>query len=166
MPPPSPSATAPHDWDLWLAEQGARFLLFARQQTRCAADAEDILQEALVETWCRACGRPESPLVYATIRRRAIDLARRTGRRQRREEDSASPDWFVPDGDDFETSALLEQEVRRLPQEQREVVTLKVWGGLTFAEVAQSLSIPQGTAASRYRLAVAALRQTLTALLT
>jgi RNA polymerase sigma-70 factor (ECF subfamily) len=166
MPSPSTSSAAAHDWDLWLAEQGARFLLFARQQTRCAADAEDILQEALVETWRRAQGRPESPLVYATIRRRAIDLARRTGRRQRREETSAGPDWFVPDGDDLETSVLLEQEIRRLPEEQREVITLKVWGGLTFAEVAQSLSIPQGTAASRYRLAVAALRQTLTALLT
>jgi RNA polymerase sigma-70 factor, ECF subfamily len=166
MPSPSPTTAAAHDWDLWLAEQGARFLLFARQQTRCAADAEDVLQDALVETWRRAQGRPESPLVYATIRRRAIDLARRTGRRQRREDDSAGPEWFVPSGGDPETAVLLEQEVRRLPAEQRDVVTLKVWGGLTFAEVARSLSIPQGTAASRYRLAVASLRQTLTALLT
>ena len=62
------------DWDDWLAENAARFLLFARQQTRCGQDAEDVLQESLVETWKRADGRPEAALVYATIRRRAIDL--------------------------------------------------------------------------------------------
>jgi RNA polymerase sigma-70 factor, ECF subfamily len=163
--PPASNATAP-DWEAWLAEEGGKFFLFARQQTRCEADAEDILQEALVETWRRAQGRPESPLVYATIRRRAIDLARRTGRRQRREEDCAEPDWFVPADSDTETTALLEKEMRRLPEEQRAVVTLKVWGGLTFAEVARTLAIPPGTAASRYRLALAALRETLTEILT
>ncbi len=159
---PSSSASA---WDAWLAEHAAKFLLFARQQTRCAADAEDVLQDALVETWRRAQGRPEAPLVFATIRRRAIDLARRTDRRIRREEHSAGPAWFVPDGEAAETAALLEQEVRRLPDPQRDVVTLKVWGGLTFAEIAQALEIPQGTASSRYRLAVESLRLTLTPVL-
>jgi RNA polymerase sigma-70 factor, ECF subfamily len=154
------------DWNDWLAEHAARFLLFARQQTRSAADAEDVLQDALVETWRRAEGRPEASLVFATIRRRAIDLARRTDRRARREEDCAEPPWFVPDLADAEATALLEQEVRRLPDPQREVVTLKVWGGLTFSEIARALEIPQGTAASRYRLAVESLRQTLTPVLT
>ncbi|RYD35814.1 MAG: RNA polymerase sigma factor [Verrucomicrobiaceae bacterium] len=156
-----------HEWAAWLAEHAARFLLFARQQTRCAADAEDVLQESLVETWRRARGRPETALVFATIRRRAIDLGRRTDRRLHREEAGAAPEaaWFVPEGSDAETTALLETEVRRLPPPQRDVVTLKVWGGLTFSEIASALEIPPGTAASRYRLALESLRQTLTPVL-
>ena len=38
-------------WRNWLAEYGNRLMLFARQQTRCEADAEDVLQMALVKTW-------------------------------------------------------------------------------------------------------------------
>ncbi len=161
---PIPTA-AEKAWEVWLAGQGTKFLLFARQQTRCEADAEDVRQEALVETWRRAQGRPESTLVYATIRRRAIDLARRTGRRQRREEAFAQPDGFIPSSDDGDIAHHLEKEIRRLPREQREVVMLKVWSGMTFAEVAQTLAIPPRTAASRYRLAVAALRGALSGIL-
>lgn len=167
----SDPVAAENSWDAWLTEHGSRFLLFARQQTRCGADAEDVLQESLVETWRRAKGRPETALVFATIRRRAIDLARRTDRRTLREEASSQTDdtWFAPaaaDTGDAEAMALLEAEVRRLPEAQREVVTLKIWGGLTFVEIAATLEIPQGTAASRYRLALETLRQTLTPVLT
>lgn len=71
-----------------------------------------------------------------------------------------------PPPDAEETTRLLEKELHRLPPAQRDVLTLKFWGGLTFAEVAEALDIPQGTAASRYRLALDALRQTLSTSLT
>ena len=149
------------DWNDWLAEHAGRFLLFARQQTRCGQDAEDVLQDALVEAWKRAGGRPDNPLVYATIHRRAIDLARKTDRRAIREQASESPELFSGPPEDAEMTALLEREIQKLPEAQREVLTLKFWGGLTFAEVAVALAIPQGTAASRYRMALESLRQTL-----
>ena len=41
----------------------------------------------------------------------------------------------------------------------REVVTLKVWGELSFAEIAAVLEIPANTAASRYRYGLAELRK-------
>lgn len=164
---PSSNLTAKtDDWDDWLTGHAAGFLLFARQQTRCEADAEDVLQEALVETWKRAQGRPETPLVFATIRRRAIDLGRRTDRRVQREVATAAdaaPEfgWFQSLSQDTELAAMLETEIRSLPPAQRDVLTLKVWGSLTFSEIAESLQIPQGTAASRYRLALESLRQSL-----
>lgn len=154
-------ASPEQDWNDWLAENAARFLLFARQQTRCGQDAEDVLQEALVETWKRAGGRPEAALVYATIRRRAIDLSRRSERRARREQEGQRL-FVTASAEDEEATRLLEKELHRLPAAQREVLILKFWGGLTFAEVAVALEIPQGTAASRYRLALESLRQTLT----
>ncbi|MES2660390.1 MAG: RNA polymerase sigma factor [Verrucomicrobiota bacterium] len=153
------------DWNDWLAEHAGRFLLFARQQTRCGHDAEDVLQDSLVESWKRAGGRPDPALVFATIRRRAIDLGRSNTRRISREENQEAGTQFTHTGEDAETTELLEHELTALPPNQREVLILKFWGGLTFAEIATTLEIPQGTAASRYRLALESLRQTVTALL-
>jgi len=156
------------DWDGWLVEHASRFLLFARQQTRCGQDAEDVLQESLVESWKRAGGRPEAALVFATIRRRAIDLGRRTDRRTRRELSDGEAAHFTVSMTPDQDGVLheLEQALRHLPPAQREVLTLKFWGGLTFVEVAATLEIPQGTAASRYRQALETLRETLTVALT
>ena len=53
----------------------------------------------------------------------------------------------------------LEAALRELPEEQREVVLLRVWGEMTLGEAAQVLAVPLNTAASRYRYAVAKLRQ-------
>lgn len=77
----------PDEWRDWLRENGRRYLLYARQQTRADADAEDVLQDALVESWRRSNGVPEHALVFATIRRRAIDFARSCDRRAAREGD-------------------------------------------------------------------------------
>ena len=44
---------------------------------------------------------------------------------------------------------------------QREVLALKIWGDLTFAQIAAQLDIPPDTAASRYRYALTALRKEL-----
>ncbi|MGC4013507.1 MAG: RNA polymerase sigma factor [Luteolibacter sp.] len=154
------------DWDTWLTANAGRFLLFARQQARCLHDAEDILQEALVESWRRSGGKPEAALVFTTIRRRAIDLGRRTDRRTHREERASAEvtHFTVSAGDEPGIDlAELEQALKHLPASQRDVLTLKFWGGLTFAEVATTLEIPPGTAASRYRLALETLRETLTA---
>ena len=50
--------------------------MFARTQTRSEADAEDVLQDAIVEAARKSHGAPpDLPLVYATLRRRAMDLA-------------------------------------------------------------------------------------------
>jgi RNA polymerase sigma-70 factor, ECF subfamily len=155
------------EWEQWIAENAGRFLLFARQQTRSDEDAQDVLQEALIESWQRGGGRPESALVFATIRRRAIDLGRRHDRRARREEASA-PDqdvWFDSAVHDRETAMLLEEAVRTLPRDLCDVITLKIWGDLTFAEVAETLGIPQGTAATRYRTALTQLRKSLSPVL-
>lgn len=155
---PSPDA-----WRDWLRRNAARFLLYARQQTRTGADAEDVLQDALVESWKRADGMPPDALVFCTIRRRAIDLARSSDRRSAREEEAGAPavEWFSPDVEERETQRLLEDAVKSLQPIYREVVTLKVWGGLTFQEIAETTGVPLNTAASRYRYALGGLREIL-----
>ena len=46
----------------------------------------------------------------------------------------------------------------RLEADDRELVELKVFGGLTFREIADVTGLPQGTVATRYRRALESLR--------
>ncbi len=153
-------------WDGWLEANASRLLLYARQQTRSASDAEDVLQEALVEAWERTGGKaPPIALVVVTIRRRAIDLARSSDRRARREDKVVGglgdERWFEPDLAEGESRRLLEDAVKRLPAAQQEVVTLKTWSGLTFQEIAEMTDAPLNTVTSRYRYGLGTLKRLL-----
>ena len=53
-----------------------------------------------------------------------------------------------------EDRVMLEQALRSLPPEQREVVHLKVFEGLTFAQIGDVTGVSSNTAASRYRYAI------------
>ena len=152
------------DWRRWLKNHAPKFLLFARQKARSEADAQDLVQEAVVEAWQRQGGGAPPPLalVFATIHRRAIDLARSVDRRIRRER--AAPEsqpeyWFDAGVEERELKSTIQNAMSQLPEDYREVITLKVWGGLTFTEIADALGIPANTAASRYRYGLAELRK-------
>jgi RNA polymerase sigma-70 factor (ECF subfamily) len=150
------------DWQAWLADQGPRFYLFARQHIGSEADAQDLVQDAVVECWQRrAADAPPPPAaVYATIRHRAIDLARSRERRARREQadESPAPCWFDTSAEDRERGRIIQKAMIQLPQMYRDVITLKIWGGLTFAEIATVLGLSAHTAASRYRYGLSELR--------
>lgn len=151
-------------WNQWLACHAPKLLLFARQQSRCEADAHELVQDAIVEAWrAQADGATPAPaLVFRLIRCRAIDLARRNDRRSDREaanQAEMGQEWFALEIEDRERARLLQAALARLPESQREVVTLKIWGELTFAEIAAALDIPANTAASRYRYALEDLRK-------
>jgi RNA polymerase sigma-70 factor, ECF subfamily len=157
-------------WKSWFHRYGPKLLLCARQWTVSMADAEDVVQEAFVRFWRHQRGLPGEPLalLLTSVRRAGLDIARRRIRRAAREasaleDESGNGALFeaVPDGDDRRMA--IESALGRLPPEQREVLALKIWGDLTFAQVAEQLGIPPNTAASRYRYALAALRRELTA---
>ena len=58
-----------------------------------------------------------------------------------------------------ESQQALVAAIDRLPHEQREVLVMKIWSELTFAEIATALGISHNTAASRYRYALNALKK-------
>ena len=157
--------SAPGDWQAWLSENGPRLRLIARHWARSDADADDILQEALVRYWRHQRHLPgeANALVVTSIRRAALDLGRHSDRRVRREQavaaDADLVGWFEPPAD--ERHALLAQAVQSLPAEQREVVVLHQWGGLTFEQVGRQIGISPNTAASRWRYALQHLKKTL-----
>ena len=63
--------------------------------------------------------------------------------------------------DDQDERQLIEQALRSLPAEQREVIHLKVYEDMTFQQIAQTLGLSINTAASRYRYALEKLRRLL-----
>jgi RNA polymerase sigma-70 factor (ECF subfamily) len=152
------------DWKNCFAEAAPGLVLFARQFVRSVADAEDIVQEAFVKFWRKQHPIQNRALLFATVRSTAFDLLRRDARRARREADAvADADQSVaPQFDNIsESQQALAIAIDRLPAEQREVLVMKIWNELTFADIADVLTISQNTAASRYRYALAALKKNL-----
>lgn len=147
----------------WLREHGPRLLLLAHQYVDCQADAEDVLQEALVRFWPNRCGaRDPVAYLYACVRNAGIDWRRSAGRRKKHERRAADRRMFATPVDSaMEVSDELQAALCGLANEQREVVVMKIWGGLTFDAISDVLSIPLGTAQSRYRYAIQTLRQIL-----
>lgn len=162
----------------WLQEHGSKLLLFARQQTRSLADAEDVLQDALVKLARKVeegtfVGGPDAWLafIYTQIRREAIDLGRKDDRRRKREENvfkderSLGRDIDLPMFEDEEsqdeTRRILIEGMKTLPKKFSEVISMKLWGERTFAEIGEALDISLNTAASRYRYGIEALRKQL-----
>jgi len=167
---PSVQISTPSEvWQRWLAERETVFFLYARQQTRTAADAEDVLQEALFESWRKAGGRPpDTALVFATIRRRSMDLARATQRRAVREVaalEGISEPYFIADFGRNDTDVRLAEAVGKLPEHLRETLTLRIWGGLSFPEIGKITGVSENTASSRHRYALEQLRGQLDPLL-
>jgi RNA polymerase sigma-70 factor (ECF subfamily) len=92
----------------------------------------------------------------------AVDLSRRRGSRQKHQEELAAEPTsvFAPAGNPDETvfRAALGRALAELPADQRAVVHLKLWEGLTFEEISDALGVPMNTAASRYRYGIDKLR--------
>lgn len=169
-PPRMEAISHDESWKSWFRLHGPKLLLCARQWTRSLADAEDVVQDAFVRYWRRqrSLGGDPQALLLTSIRRAAFDLARRNRRRTDREEHAEddrdeTEGLFAPLAEADDRRRAIEAALQLLPVEQREVLVLKIWGELTFDEIARQLDIPLNTAASRYRYALAALRRELSA---
>ena len=152
------------DWKDCFLQLAPGLVLFARQWVHSAADAEDIVQDAFVKFWRRNRNVRNRALLYATVRSTALDLIRRDSRRARREQEAIADVEQTVESEfriEDESQRALAAAMERLPHEQREVLVMKIWNELTFAEIAEALGISQNTAASRYRYALSALKKDL-----
>lgn len=136
-----------------------RLVRYAVTITRNQHDAEDAVQGALVKVaaFPVLLAEARQPWFYLLrmVRNESLLILRRKKR------------WsFAGDLRDLLTRRLVDEvdieethravwsALRSIPSEQSEIVVLKIWEDLTFAEIAQLLEISPSTAASRYRYAM------------
>jgi RNA polymerase sigma-70 factor (ECF subfamily) len=99
--------------------------------------------------------------LFACVRNAALNDVRVRGRNIELAEEGLA--WFDPPARDFAEEEGLRRALMELPDEQRQVTVLHIWGELTFAQIAGLLEISANTAASRYRYALARLRESMCA---
>mgnify|MGYP000911227604 CR=1 FL=1 len=147
-------------------EHASALFGFLLNFTRQEADARDILQEVFIKLM-RSPGAMEGvrdprAFLLRLAHNLAIDQGRRRQTRERYQSESGleSTQLFapVPDPDRHAFQVALTAALAELPVEQRSVLHLKLWEGLTFDQIAEVLQIPLNTAASRYRYGLDKLR--------
>jgi len=130
--------------------KGSELLLYGRALGLTHTEAEDVLQETFVALMQRV-SPPSQPEHYCirTFRNRALNYRRSLWRRLTRELESHR--WFEAStsvsAGEFAAMKCLEA----LPQEQREVIVLKIWHQYTFEEIGELTDISPNTIAGRYR---------------
>ena len=141
----------------------------ARRFTRSAADAEDAVQEIFLDLW-KSADRfeperaSEKTFVAMVARRRLIDLLRRA---ERRPQLAPIPEDFDFPGDQHERleqsveASLAARTLSALKPEQRRVLLLSVYHGMSHGEIVESTGLPLGTVKSHIRRGLAEIRATL-----
>ena len=127
------------------------------------ADAEDAVQEVFVSLvrsrrWL-AGAKDLKAYLFVSLHRTAGRIGRRSRQRQMACLQEPQAKNSTPDGD-FDVEAMR-GAVKRLPDQQRNVIALKIDGELTFAQISEILNINHNTAVSRYRYAIERLKSML-----
>ena len=161
--------SAPLDVERLYDEHAQALFAFLLNFTRHEEDTRDLLQEVFVKLAKRPDlldhVRDERAFLLRLAHNLAIDLIRRRGTREKHHEQMADEPApiFVPVSEPDESAfrEALSAALGELPADQRAVVHLKLWEGLTFEQIAELLGIPLNTAASRYRYGLDKLRERL-----
>jgi RNA polymerase sigma-70 factor (ECF subfamily) len=143
-----------------VVERAAGLRLFAQQWVD-QATAEDVVQEALVALFAERPA-PQNPIawMYRVVRNAAFNQHRASTRRWRRERvvAEARGDWFESRPDIAMDARAAEQALASLSSENRQLVVMRIWGELTFAEIASVMGLSESTVHGRYKKALGELR--------
>lgn len=144
-----------------IRSRGPALVLYAQQWCRAP---EDVVQEAFLQLY----QQPRAPVdviawLYRTVRNGAMNAARTDVRRGRRESAASQdrPAWFEPAVDQRIDAQAAVDALQQLPIELRETIVARLWGGLSFDEVADLTGTSASTAYRRYVEALENLRERL-----
>ncbi|MDB5352759.1 MAG: polymerase sigma factor, sigma-70 family [Planctomycetota bacterium] len=138
-------------------EHAAALGLYARSW--CEAP-EDVVQEAFVKL-AGERNEPERPeaWLYRVVRNQAISASRSFWRRRKRERSvSLTETWFTKTDDRIDAQEAV-QLLSELDPETRAVIVARIWGGLTFDEVAKSQGCSIATVHRRYQAGLQRLQE-------
>ncbi len=159
---------------LLLTEHGQRLAGRARALTGSAQDAEDAVQEVLldlVEAPCLLGGVERLGAWLVTlVARRCVDLLRSD--RRRRTRDAVAQDMLDLVAGSPDPEAMFQQQqvvdavaqaVNALPHDEREAFVANALEGKTFRELADETGVPMGTWMARKKRAMGRIRRQLAA---
>jgi RNA polymerase sigma-70 factor (ECF subfamily) len=149
-----------------------RLVRYATTLTRNQHDAEDVVQAVLVRVGAEPELLAAAECSWAYLLRMTRNEALGLLRRRRRGE---YPEAFesrvgtadllirrqVDELERQETHRVVWLALREIPEEQAEVVVLRIWEGMTLLEISQLLDVSPNTVASRYQYALQKLEQKL-----
>ena len=139
-------------------EHGRALLAYACALLRDPSAAEDVLHQVFLNVLRgrAAINGSAAGYLFRAVRNTALNHVRGMSREVELADGGV---WLEsPDGS-TETSMALQSALKTLPEEQREIVVLKIWGALTFEEAAGVIGVSPNTAASRYRYGLAKLKE-------
>jgi RNA polymerase sigma factor (sigma-70 family) len=133
--------------------------LYARQW---GGSAEDLVQEAFVRL-AQQTPPPEQilPWLYRVVRNAALMAQRTAARRRQREERASRPESWFTTAEDHLDGTEATRLLAELPLELREVIVARLWGSLTFEDIAHLVGCSLPTAHRRYQTGLAQLRERL-----
>ena len=147
--------------ELLYRQHGSALVLFAVAITGERSRAQDVVHHVflnLIEKRSLDRATDKKAYLFASVRNAALNESKLRDRTVPLDYDSI---WFDPPDRDYIGEQNLRRAIAALPDEQREVIILHIWGELTFLQISDLLSISSNTAASRYRYAIAKLRDSI-----
>lgn len=162
------AAGAPGAVEECMDQYGGLVWTLARRWSASDADAEDATQEVFLALWKNA-GRfdesksSEKTFVAMITRRRVIDRIRHSKRRPQLQ--ALPEDGFDPSGDQHERMELsieasqAAEYLQSLKKDQRRVIEMSIYYGMSHSEIAEATQIPVGTVKSHIFRGLAAVRQ-------
>ena len=145
----------------WFEAYSSMLTLYARHWL-----PEDLAQDAVQGAFVRLMGQRREPddvkaWLFRTVRNDALTKLRRRTRWARHGQRLAveQPAWFAGRADDLIDARQAQEILMTLPETQREVVVLRIWGQLTLDQIGRIVGRPLTTVHSRYKAALAAIKE-------
>ena len=142
-------------------QHGPALLLFAQAVTGERGRAQDAVHQVflkLLEKGSLSQVVDKKAYLFACVRNAALNDSKLRDRNAPLDPDSA---WFSPPDRDYAGEQNLRRALEALPSDQRQVMVLHIWGELTFSQISDLLDLSSNTVASRYRYALAKLRDSM-----
>ena len=142
------------------AAHGPALVAYACSFAADAAAAEDAVHQVFLRLLRGDTVVPDAPVayLYRAVRNAGLNARRNGSRDVPLETETAC---FEHRRGDREAALALQTALAALPEEQREVVVMRIWSGMTLEEISAATGAPLNTVASRYRYALEKLRERL-----
>jgi RNA polymerase sigma-70 factor (ECF subfamily) len=144
-------------------KHGSALLLFATAISGERSRAQDAVHQVflkLIEDGSLLQGVEVKAYLFACVRNAVLNDLKARHRNVALDYECA---WFDPPDKDYAAERNLRRAMAALPDDQQQVIVLHVWGELTFPQIGELLDVSANTAASRYRYALAKLRESMCA---